>query len=566
MDILVGELIVNKNGEVGNITAFDGQYITVAYNDRTARFMADAFEKGHIRYLNEDLQKKAEESIAQAKRDAAQKAEEARIAEERAKEEEKAKAVLACSPSKAITIESSVLLIDPVPVYLTSVKKNDRLLVQEIFEECDKDTQALYASFQPKMVYPKFTSRSRSKYGIGFLSKYKDAYVFRVFSRNDIYKRRVSSGVTVLESNTAEVLRVLQVNGKLYHFSKNISFSLGHYNNTTANGKWCGSDMGSNVFLNEVICNCDCGYLNGHIADPKINTEAFLFIDLLFLALVNNKVEIAFKNKAFDSTYRIKNLAEYLDDFTSKQIDLASKNDVLHALPFIKQFGVSDIALLRDLESVMYKIHYGDSVHDYLVRMYARLGLDCADLDRRLMNFVKNVEHFNAAVYFDYLQELNRQPAVGLTLQDLFDRNYVERHDILLRERIERDQEVSYQQEQKENEEYCKAAKELSWIDREENGYFITVPKTIMDFKIEGAGQHNCVYKLRYYRHVVNRRSIIVFLRQEKTAPYVTIEYDYQTFAVRQALGKYNKQIDPELYQYVVKLGKQLYYEKHTQQ
>jgi hypothetical protein len=87
-----------------------------------------------------------------------------------------------------------------------------------------------------------------------------------------------------------------------------------------------------------------------------------------------------------------------------------------------------------------------------------------------------------------------------------------------------------------------------------------------MDFKIEGAGQHNCVYKLRYYRHVVNRRSIIVFLRQEKTAPYVTIEYDYQTFAVRQALGKYNKRIDPELYQYVVKLGKQLYYERHTQQ
>ena len=566
MDIIVSQIVINKLAEVGTITAFDGQYITVAYNDRTAKFMADAFEKGHIRYLNEDLQKKVEESIAQAKREVAQKAEEARIAAERAKEEKKTKAALACSPSKAITIESSVLLIDPVPVYLTSVKKNDRLLVQEIFDECDKDTAALFVSFQPKMVYPKFTSRSRSKYGVGFLTKYKDAYVFRVFSRNDVYKRRVSSGVTVLESNTAEVLRVLQVNGKLYHFSKNISFSLGHYNNTTANGKWCGSDMGSSVFLNEVICNCDCGYLNGHITDQQINTEAFLFINLLFLALVNNKVEIAFKNKAFASTYRIDNFADYLEGFTSKQIDLASKNDVLHALPFIKQFGVSDIAILRDLDSVMYKIHYGDSVHDYLERMFVRLGLDCADLNRRLMSFVKNVEHFNAAVYFDYLQELNRQPAVGLTIQDLFDKNYVERHDTLLRERVERSQEISFQQEQKENEEYIKAAKDLSWIDREENGYFITVPKTIMDFKVEGPGQHNCVYKLGYYRHVVNHRSIIVFLRQEKTAPYVTIEYDYQTFAVRQALGKYNKRIDPELYDYVVKLGKQLYYERHTHQ
>ena len=566
MDIIVGEIVVNKLAEVGTVTAFDGQYITVAYNDRTAMFMADAFEKGHIRYLNEELQKKCEESIAQEKIAAAQKAEEARIAAEKEKQVQKEQTLRTAAPSDAITIEKTELLIDPAPVYLNSVHKNDRPLVQEIFDECDKDTQNLYASFQPKMTYPKFTSQSRTKYCVGFLCKYKNAYVFRVFSRNDVYKRRMSTGVTVMKSNTAEVLRVLQVNGTLYHFSKNISFSLGHYNNTTANGKWCGSDMGGNVFLNEVICNCDCGYLNGYIAGKNINTEAFLFINLLFPALVNNKVEIVFKNKAFDSTYRIKNLAEYLDDFTSKQIDLASKNDVLHALPFVKQFGISDIALLRDLESVMCKIHYGDSVHDYLVRMYARLGLDCADLDRRLMNFVKNVEHFNAAVYFDYLQELSRQPAEGLTIQDIFDKHYVERHDTLLRERLERNREISYQQELKDNEEYCKAAKELSWIDREENGYFIIIPKTIMDFKIEGAAQHNCVYKLRYYRDVVNRRSIIVFLRQEKTAPYVTIEYDYQNFSVRQALGKYNKRIDPELYQYVVKLGKQLYYERHNHQ
>lgn len=89
MDIIVSQIVINKLAEVGTITAFDGQYITVAYNDRTAKFMADAFEKGHIRYLNEDLQKKVEESIAQAKREVAQKAEEARIAAERAKEEKK---------------------------------------------------------------------------------------------------------------------------------------------------------------------------------------------------------------------------------------------------------------------------------------------------------------------------------------------------------------------------------------------------------------------------------------------------------------------------------------------
>ncbi len=566
MDIIVGERIVNMAGEHGIITAFDGQYITIAYQSRTAMFKSDAFEQGHIKYENADLQNAVEKSIAQEKLEKERKAEENRIAAEKVKQAQKAKAAKAPAASNAITIESSVLLIDPAPVYLNSVAQKDRALVQEIFNECEKDTQALYASFQPKMVYPKVTSYSRSKYCVGFLTKYLDAYVLRVFSRNDIYKKRVRTGVTVLQSNTAEVLRVLQVNGKLYHFSKNIAVCDGYYNNTDGYPKWRGSDMGAKVFLNEVICNCDCGYLNECLNDKNLNTEACLFIKLLYPALVNNKVEIAFKNKAFASTYRIDNIAQYLEEFTPRQIDFASKNDVLHALPFIKKFGVSDIELLLNLEAVMQKINYGQSVHDFLKRLFERLGHDCSDLDKRLMNFVKNVEHFNAAVYFDYLEELNLQPAVGLTIQDLFDKNYIERHDVLYRERLARREAVSFQQERKDNEEYTTAANELTWIDREENGYFIMVPKTIMDFKIEGAGQHNCVYKLGYYRHVVNHRSIIVFLRREKDVPYVTIEYDYQTFAVRQALGKYNKRIDPELYRYVVELGKQLYYEMHTHQ
>ena len=40
-------------------------------------------------------------------------------------------------------------------------------------------------------------------------------------------------------------------------------------------------------------------------------------------------------------------------------------------------------------------------------------------------------------------------------------------------------------------EEYEKIAKELSWIDRKENGYFITVPKTIDAFMDEGIMQNN---------------------------------------------------------------------------
>ena len=78
--------------------------------------------------------------------------------------------------------------------------------------------------------------------------------------------------------------------------------------------------------------------------------------------------------------------------------------------------------------------------------------------------------------------------------------------------------------------------------------------------------QHNCVYSNRYYARVIAKRSIVVFMRKEENTSFVTIEYDYETFEVLQALGKYNKRIDPELRRYVVNLGKQLYYERHTHQ
>ena len=106
--------------------------------------------------------------------------------------------------------------------------------------------------------------------------------------------------------------------------------------------------------------------------------------------------------------------------------------------------------------------------------------------------------------------------------------------------------------------QYSQIAQELSWIDREENDYYITIPKSIPEFKYEGHMQHHCVYTMEYFNDVIDRRSIIVFLRQEKNTPYVTIEFDYNTFEVRQAYRKFNQDVDEELYQYIVDLGKQL--------
>ena len=67
---------------------------------------------------------------------------------------------------------------------------------------------------------------------------------------------------------------------------------------------------------------------------------------------------------------------------------------------------------------------------------------------------------------------------------------------------------------------------------------------------------------MEYFRRVIRKDSIIVFLRKDKDTPFVTIEFDYETFEVLQAYGKYNTEIDRKLYNYIVDLGKRLHFER----
>ena len=454
-----------------------------------------------------------------------------------------------------IRFESIATRLEPAEVHLNSVAKAHKGLVQEIFKECDKDTKDLYACFHPKMLYPKYTSQSRSRYYTGYVCKYLDSYVLRVFSRNDVYKRRMRSGVTVMQSDTTEILRVLSINNTIYYFSKNISYSMGKFNNCEAYNAWHISDMGREIYLNEVVKRCDCGYLNDYISEEDIN--CWQYAKLLFPAFYNNKAEIVFKHKLFSETYRIDNLVDYLEGFSSRQIDFACKNKVINTLPIIKRFGCRDMKLLCPLEELMRKKSgWGGSTYQRLRNQLTQLNFDCSKLDEKLMAFLRKQDWFAPGVYEDYINLLSYQRGVGI--EDYFDKNYLERHDAIMEERRKASQESIAQRDKKANEGYIPAAKELSWIDREENGYFIHVPKNVEEFRTEGDVQHNCVYTAGYYNKVIRKESIIVFLRKTIDIPYVTIEFDYETFEVLQAHGKYNRALESSLYQYVVGLGRRL--------
>jgi hypothetical protein len=283
------------------------------------------------------------------------------------------------------------------------------------------------------------------------------------------------------------------------------------------------------------------------------------YLNLLIPALYksNNKAEILFKHQMFAPAHRIDNLEAYLEKYTHKQITVACANKALNTLPLMVKFGNLEPETLQKLESVMRKRKDGRCIRSILEGHFSRLGFDISNLDRILVNFLKKQEHFQSAIYEDYINMLADEP--GITPDDFFDKDYLNRHWELREIR-------SVYHYQCDAVAYAQVAQELSWINREENDYFIILPKTVEDFRYEGSFQHHCVHSMKYYNKVTQRNSIIVFLRKEKHTPFVTIEYDYDTFEVVQAFGKYDSPISLELYEYIVNLGKRLNYEMRSHQ
>lgn len=549
-EIVVGERVVNKMKQVGTIVSVDDQCICVDFGNRTAKLQLDAFDNGFLKYENTDLQSAIDKGIQQIKEEKDKEAEKKRLAEEKARNMCRMMEAQAPIGTK---FHSVSIRFEAAPASFNSVKSKHKKLVQSIFNECDKDTAFYHESFHPTMKYVtpqvySFTNTAprylKSKYRVGFLAKYSDIYVLRVLSRTDTYIVSGFGGITVTESDTTEIIRILYIDGETYYFSKNLSLN----KKTLLYKRWQASTYISSINLDEVIRTCDCGYLNDYIDTKDVN--CFSYVKLLIPALHNNKAEIVFKNKLFSSTADIDNVCDYLEEFSSKQIDFACKNNAIHTLPIIKRCGLFDIDILRKMEVLMKKGRDERSTYDNLEQLFIQYNFNRSALDKKLIGFLRKAGHdFSAAIYKDYVHELALLPA--LTVDDLFDKDYLERHRAMSWER-----DVRYSAET--NSQYIRTAQELSWIDRKENDYYITIPKSIPEFKYEGQMQHHCVYTMRYFYKVIEHESIIVFLRQEKNTPYVTIEYDYETFEVKQAYRKFNQYVDEELYLYIVNLGKQL--------
>ena len=172
MNLIGGKVIHKKFGE-GIIVEVKDRFVSVDFNGVIKIFLIETLET-FFSFEDENVRNAARE----AANDIKEKKQSQKITEEKTKEELKTVTTQASFYKDGIKYERVITFIDPAPVYLNSVNKKDRELVLEIFDACDKETQTLYETFEPKMIYPKYTSHSRSKYCVGYLTKHLGGLCF----------------------------------------------------------------------------------------------------------------------------------------------------------------------------------------------------------------------------------------------------------------------------------------------------------------------------------------------------------------------------------------------------
>ena len=189
-DVILGEKVVNKMKETGVIVSVEDRHVIVSFPHREAKFMVTAFEDGYLRYVDAALQSGVDAEIAQAKRAKEQEQEAKNRAQEKAQRDRRLIQAMAHKTQFKVAVAAATIRLDAAPITFHGVRKQDQDVIQAVFAECDKDTSALFAQFDPKMEYSRMgtVSYSISKYCVGFLSQHLGTYVFRVFSRNDTYK------------------------------------------------------------------------------------------------------------------------------------------------------------------------------------------------------------------------------------------------------------------------------------------------------------------------------------------------------------------------------------------
>lgn len=158
-------------------------------------------------------------------------------------------------------------------------------------------------------------------------------------------------------------------------------------------------------------------------------------------------------------------------------------------------------------------------------------------------------------VYNDYL---NAVIGIGLDLQDtknIYPKDFNAMHDLRIAEYESIKAKIDREKRKELYEAFARAGEKATAYELSDSDYSLIAPRDICELKTEGEILEHCVGRMGYDKKMADGQIVIMFLRhtEDKTTPFVTIEYDLKAFKVLQAYAKNNSAPPSEAMQFIEK-------------
>lgn len=157
----------------------------------------------------------------------------------------------------------------------------------------------------------------------------------------------------------------------------------------------------------------------------------------------------------------------------------------------------------------------------------------------------------NTQEYHDYLQ---MAAGLGYDLDDeyvLFPKNLRQRHDLMIEERREKDEEIEKANNKKKDKIYRETVEKNHWknYEMESEDLIIRLPKEVDEIRKEGHTLHHCV--ATYIDRVVGGKTCILFIRKKEAPEKSFYTMEVRDGAIIQCRGSSNKDTTEDVQKFV---------------
>ena len=174
-----------------------------------------------------------------------------------------------------------------------------------------------------------------------------------------------------------------------------------------------------------------------------------------------------------------------------------------------------------------------------------KITKECQGIKDTGIDRMKLADYMREVGIWPYIDYWNAMVYLGLDLTDtknVYPKDFRRMHDLRIQERAAMRAKKDAKAKRGLSRKIGQVAKIYEGLCISNEEYSIILPHNCSDFAREGNMLHHCVGRMGYDKKMADQKSIIAFLRKndDKTKPFVTIEYSLTENNIRQIYGDHD--------------------------